>query len=63
MINRLLSVEDVARLFSISVYTVRAYSTNGKLHPVRIGRRVLFEETELQRFIDQARASVGPEKE
>jgi excisionase family DNA binding protein len=54
--TQLLSVEDAARLLAISSWTVRAYLKTGKLCPVRIGRRVLLQEAELQRFIDDARA-------
>jgi len=35
----LLSVEKAAETLGISSWTVRAYLKEGKLHPVRIGRR------------------------
>jgi excisionase family DNA binding protein len=53
--HQLFSVEDAARLLAISPWTVRSFLRKGKLFPVRIGRRVLFEESELERFIDQSR--------
>jgi len=60
--NQLLSVADVARVFAISHWTVRKWVREGMLHPVRLGRRVLFEEEELRRFIGEARASVTPQQ-
>jgi excisionase family DNA binding protein len=53
--TQLLNVADAARLLALSPWTIRAYVRDGKLLPLRIGRRVLFEETELQRFVAQAR--------
>jgi len=50
--TELLSVESAANLLGISPWTVRAYIKKHLLFPVRIGRRVLLETTELQRFID-----------
>lgn len=58
----LLDVETAARLLAISPYTVRMYLRIGKLCPVRIGRRVLPEESELKRFVDEAKISL-PRKE
>jgi excisionase family DNA binding protein len=47
----LMSVEEAAGLLGISPWTVRSYIHNGKLRPVRLGRRVLLEEAELERLI------------
>jgi len=58
----LLSVADAARVLSISPYTVRFYLRAGKLHPVRIGRRVLLEQSELQRFVDDARSQTSTQQ-
>jgi excisionase family DNA binding protein len=49
------NVVDAARLLSISPWTVRAWIKGGKLRPVRLGRRVLLEESELERFIEAAK--------
>jgi excisionase family DNA binding protein len=49
--KQLYDVISAARLLSISPWTVRSYIHNGKLKPVRLGRRVLLEETELERFV------------
>jgi excisionase family DNA binding protein len=53
--DQLFDVEDSARILAISAWTVRALLRKGKLSPVRIGRRVCLEESELQRFIDESR--------
>ncbi len=51
MLQQLRSIEEAARLLGISPWTVRAYIKTGKLKPVRLGRRVLVEEAELERFV------------
>ena len=51
--TKLLSVEAAAQLLSISTWTVRAYIREGKLRPVRLGRRVLLAEGELERLITE----------
>lgn len=45
------SVEQAAVLLAISPWTVRSYIRDGKLKPVRLGRRVLLAEDELERFV------------
>ena len=52
------SVEEAAGLLGISKWTVRSYIRDGKLKAVRIGRRVLLCEDELERLITR-----GKEKE
>ena len=52
----LLDLKTAAHLLGISPWTVRAFVKKGKLRPVRIGRRVLIEEAELRRFINEAKA-------
>jgi len=59
--TQLLGVIDAARLLGISPWTVRSFIRTGKLHPIRFSRRVLLEESELQRLIEEARAhDLGP---
>lgn len=57
--TKLLSIEAAAALLSISKWTVRSYVRTGKLKPVRIGRRVLLAETELERLITESQG--GPD--
>lgn len=62
--KQLYDVHSAARLLSISPWTVRSYIHDGKLKPVRIGRRVLLAEDELERLIaqgDQRRVKPQPE--
>jgi excisionase family DNA binding protein len=49
------SIEEAARKLCLSPWTVRAYVRQGKIRPVRIGRRVLLEESELQRIVENGR--------
>ena len=53
------SVEEAAELLGISPWTVRSYIRDGKLQPVRLGRRVLIEETELERFVASGKTASG----
>jgi len=53
------SVEEAAGLLGISPWTVRGYIRDGKLRPVRLGRRVLVEEAELERLIASSKAPLG----
>lgn len=59
----LYNVAAAAQLLSISPWTVRLYINRGKLHPVRIGRRVLLEEGELERFIADGKGRTEKEGE
>jgi excisionase family DNA binding protein len=46
------NVEQAASALAISPWTIRLYVRQGKLRPVRVGRRVLFEPGECQRFLN-----------
>jgi excisionase family DNA binding protein len=50
-----LNAREAAHALSISPRTVRRYTADGKLKPVRIGRRVLLEPAELQRLVEAGR--------
>jgi len=52
----LYDVNGAAQMLRISPWTIRAHIRNGKLTPVRIGRRVLLEEAELERLVAEAKA-------
>jgi len=56
--ERLQSVEKAAQTLSLSAWTVRAYIRQGKIRPVRIGRRVLLEGSELRRIIKESRSAL-----
>lgn len=51
----LLDVHNVARTLSLSPWTVRRMIADGRLIPVRLGRRVLVEPSEVERFVGEAR--------
>lgn len=50
------SVKEAAELLGISKWTVRSYIRDGKLTPIKLGRRVLVEEAELERIVAEAKA-------
>jgi excisionase family DNA binding protein len=58
--NQLLSVEDAACRLAISPWTLRGLLRAGKLNPVRIGRRILVSESDLERFIEESTRTVRP---
>jgi excisionase family DNA binding protein len=53
------NINEAAGLLGISPWTVRAYIRAGKLSPVRLGRRVLVEEAELERFVAEGKEQPG----
>lgn len=58
--RQLYDINSAARLLGISPWTVRAYIRRGKLKPVRLGRRVLLEESELERLVAENRTGDPP---
>jgi len=52
---RLLSLLVVANTLSVSPHTVRSWVRKGKLRPVRICRRLLFEPDEITRFLAEGK--------
>ena len=54
------SVKEAAGLLGISPWTVRGHIRDGRLTCVRLGRRVLLQEEELQKFIERAKTSCLP---
>jgi len=51
--EQLLTVRDVATLLRLHQKTVYAMVSSGVIPCVRIGRRVLFRDADLTRWIDQ----------
>ncbi len=58
--QRLRNVHEASELLGISPWTVRAYIREGKLRPVRLGRRVLLAEGELERLVAQSQEQSVP---
>ena len=52
MIEPLESIESAAKILSLAPWTIRAYIRKGKIHPVRIGRRILVQQSELRRIVE-----------
>jgi len=55
------NIDQTAETLGISPWTVRSYIKTGKLKPVRLGRRVLIEEAELERFVADGKKQNGVE--
>ena len=55
MTERLLTLIEVSDLLRVSPHTIRAWIRQGKLRPVRICRRLLFEPNEVTRFLAEAK--------
>ena len=53
--KQLYDINAAAQVLSISPWTIRNYIRKGSIQPLRIGRRVLLEEAELERFVSEAR--------
>jgi excisionase family DNA binding protein len=54
-----MSIEKCAECLSLSSWTIRAYVRKGKIRPVRIGRRVLIEVSEIKRIIEEGRSETN----
>jgi excisionase family DNA binding protein len=53
----LMSVEQAGRFLQLSPWTVRKWFYAGRIHAVRLGKRVLFEPAELRRLIGANRVT------
>lgn len=53
--RRLMILTEVADLLRISPHTVRSFVRKGKLHPVRICRRLLFDPADIENLISIAK--------
>jgi predicted site-specific integrase-resolvase len=54
-IPQLLTLVAVAHTLCVSPHTVRAWVREGRLHPLRISRRLLFHPDDLAQFLADAR--------
>jgi excisionase family DNA binding protein len=58
--DKLYSVKDAAAyLGGLSVYTVHAWLSQGRLHRSKVGSRTMIRESELQRVIEDGGKSAG----
>jgi excisionase family DNA binding protein len=49
--TRLLTLAEVADVLRLSPHTIRSFVRKGRLHPVRICRRLLFRPVDVERLI------------
>ena len=56
-VPQLLTLLAVAKALCVSPHTVRSWVRQGKLRPLRICRRLIFEPTEIARFLAEHSAS------
>jgi excisionase family DNA binding protein len=54
-----LGLREAAAAVGLSHWTLRKYIAEGKIVPLRVGRRVLIEPSELRRFLGEARKASG----
>ena len=54
-VPQLLTLLAVANALCVSPHTVRSWVRQGRLRPVRICRRLLFDPAEVSRFLSEAR--------
>jgi excisionase family DNA binding protein len=52
MLDKLYTVKETAGTLRVSMATIRAWRFQKRLQGIKIGRRVMFSEDEIQRFID-----------
>ncbi len=52
MVEKVYSASETAEALRVSLPTIRAWTHQGRLKPIRLGRRVVYSEVEIQRFID-----------
>jgi excisionase family DNA binding protein len=53
---KLHTLPEVARALGVSAHTIRSFVRQGKLRPLRICRRVLFDSEEVARFVRDAKS-------
>ena len=53
-VPRLLTLNEVSERLRVSSHTVRAWTRQGRLRPVRICRRLLFSPDDVVRFLAEA---------
>lgn len=53
MMTELLNLKEAAQRLRVSGYTLRAWSYQRKLPVVKLGRRTLFREEDIEKFINK----------
>jgi excisionase family DNA binding protein len=57
------NVKEAGAALGLSPWTIRRYISEGKLQPVRIGRRVLVEPAECRRLVEECRKPLPEQAE
>jgi len=57
----LATLQEVADALQVSPHSIRAWVRKGKLHPVRICRRLLFDPAEVHRLVAFGRGKKNDE--
>ena len=55
MVENIFSVKEAANILKVSKYTIRAWYYQHKLKGIKLGRRVMFSEQELQALINDGK--------
>ena len=61
--QRFLSVKEVAESLGMSIFTIHRYVTAGRLPSVRMGRRRLIPEAELEELLRRSRQGASHSEE
>ena len=59
---KLLTLTAVAEVLSVSPHTVRSWVKKGRLQPVRLCRRLLFNPIDIQQFVSDSSGGQGAAK-
>jgi excisionase family DNA binding protein len=54
-LERLIGLNEAGRLLGLSYWTLREMTRDGRLPFVRIGRRLMVSESQLRRFVQEAK--------
>ena len=54
-VEKLSTVQEIAQRFRVSEKTVYRWVNSGEVEAIQLGRRLLFEESEVKRFMDLRR--------
>jgi predicted site-specific integrase-resolvase len=57
-IPQLLTLLEVAKALCVSPHTVRSWVKRGRLQPLRICRRLVFDPREVARFLSEAKQNM-----
>jgi predicted site-specific integrase-resolvase len=60
--KKLHSLDSAAERLDISVHTLRKHQYRGSLHTVKVGRRIMVPDVELQRISERGLPSLAAKK-